>query len=395
MSVDAEQKMLEMMQAKKIFLEKYRRAKQLFSELVKNQKRLFNRDARGKKDDEAADKINVKESIHAINDIMEMLFETDRLILNSMKDYFSIDDYLFQHSFGVCYIGTVVLKRFNEIFSQYINNMLIAKFIESLKHPREEENLPFFYYPPEAVRTISMGYLMHDMGKIMNPDSLLNKKSGLNRQELREMQKHARGYGTLFLKMNGIYDVYVENIIKYHHAAIYVNEKKSYPVYQSPSDLPPYVKICKLADIYSAMTLKRSYGEAVNPTKVVNTIYQEYSGRNPILQLILYSFVKEIGTCPEGSILTLINGQSVYVINSQGPEVIIFTDEAGQTIEKADKIINLSSPSSKTQNLVIDTHQLPKTPVEMFNRLPGYLKEFHSESIYIPRLNPQQNMKEI
>lgn len=63
--------------------------------------------------------------------------------------------------------------------------------------------------------------------------------------------------------------------------------KKAYPVYQSPSDLPPYVKICKLADIYSAMTLKRSYGEAVNPTKVVNTIYQDYSGRNPILQLIL------------------------------------------------------------------------------------------------------------
>lgn len=381
MSVDAEQKMLEMMREKKIFLEKYKQAKKLFSDLVKSQKRLFNRDSREKKDDGVSDKINVKESVHAINDIMEMLFETDRLILNSMKDYFSTDDYFFQHSFGVCYIGTIVLKRFNEIFSQYINNMLIAKFKDSLKHHREEEMVPFFYYPHEAVRTISMGYLMHDMGKIMIPDSLLNKKSVLNRKELKEIQKHAGGYGTLFLKINGIYDVYIENIIKYHHAAIYFNEKKAYPVYQSPSDLPPYVKICKLADIYSAMTLKRSYGEAVNPTKVVNTIYQDYSGRNPILQLILYSFVKEIGTCPEGSILTLINGQSVYVINSQGPEVIIFTDEAGRTIEKADKIINLSSPISKSQNLVIDSEQLPKTPVEMFNRLPEYLKEFHSESL--------------
>ena len=179
--------------------------------------------------------------------------------------------------------------------------------------------------------------------------------------------------------MNGIYDVYVENIIKYHHAAIYLNEKKTYPVYRPPSDLPPYIKICKLADIYSAMTLKRSYSEAVNPTKVVNTIFREYSGRDPILQLILYSFVKELGTCPEGSILTLKNGQSVYVINSQGPEIIIFTDQAGNTIEKADKIINLSSPSSKSQNLVIDGQHLPKTPVEMFDRLPGYLKEFHSE----------------
>lgn len=379
MSIDVEQKMHEMKEAKKVFLKKYQQARQLFSDLVASQKRLFNRDSRQKKDDEDPDLINVKESISAIEEIMEMLSETDRLILNSTKDYFSTDGYLFQHSLGVCYIGTSVLKRFNELFSQYIKNMLTARFKENLKQCKEEDILPFFYYPPEAVRTISMGYLMHDMGKIMIPDSLLNKKSGLNKDEIKEMQKHAGRYGTLFLKMNGIYDVYVENIIKYHHAAIYRNEKKSYPVYQSSSDLPPYVKICKLADIYSAMTLKRSYGEAVNPTKVVNTIFRDYSGRDPILQLILYSFVKEIGTCPEGSILTLKNGQSVYVINSQGPQVIIFTDEAGHTIEKAGKIIDLSTPNSKNLNLFIDDQHLPKTPIEIFNRLPEYIRTFHAE----------------
>ena len=379
MSVDVEQKMLEMMQAKKIFLEKYKRAKQLFNDLVKSQKRLLEQAPRKKENDETPNKMNVKESIHSINEIRQILFGTDRLILNSMKDYFSTDNYLFQHSFGVCYIGTIVLNRFNELFSKYIDNMLTAKFKENLEHYRQDEMAPFFYYPPEAVRTISMGYLIHDIGKLMIPDSILNKKSELSRQELMEMQKHVGEYGTSFLKMNGIYDVYVENIIKYHHAAIYLNEKKTYPVYRSPSDLPPYIKICKLADIYSAMTLKRSYSEAVNPTKVVNTIFREYSGRDPILQLILYSFVKELGTCPEGSILTLKNGQSVYVINSQGPEIIIFTDQAGNTIEKADKIINLSSPSSKSQNLVIDGQHLPRTPVEMFDRLPRYLKEFHSE----------------
>jgi len=379
MSVDIQQKMLEMMQSKKNFLKKYKRAKQLFNDMVKNQKQLLKEISPEKKDDEAAGKIDVRESIHAINEIRKIFFETDRLILNSMKDYFSTDDYLFQHSFGVCYIGTIVLNRFNELFSQYINNMVTAKFKGNLEHYRQDEMAPFFYYPPEAVHTISMGYLIHDIGKLMIPESLLNKKSELSRQELKEMQKHVGEYGTSFLKMNGIYDVYVKNIIKYHHAAIYLNEKKTYPVYQSPSDLPPYVKICKLADIYSAMTLKRSYSEAVNPTKVVNTIFREYSGRDPILQLILYSFVKELGTCPEGSILTLKNGQSVYVINSQGPEIIIFTDQAGHTIEKTDKIINLSSPDSKSQNLFIDTQHLPKTPIEMFDRLPGYLKEFHSK----------------
>jgi len=49
MSVDVEQKMLEMTQAKKNFLKKYKRARQLFSDLVKSQKRLFNIDSPEKK----------------------------------------------------------------------------------------------------------------------------------------------------------------------------------------------------------------------------------------------------------------------------------------------------------------------------------------------------------
>ncbi|WP_321495152.1 HD domain-containing protein [uncultured Desulfobacter sp.] len=379
MSVDAEQKMLGMMASKKIFLKKYNRAKQLFCELVDRQSRLLVENSQKKEGNDTPDKIDVKESINFLNEIMDMLLETDPLILNSIKDYFSINDYLFQHSLGVCYIGSIVLQRFNKLFSQHINNMLITQFKETLKHRQADEMAQFYYYPPEAVRTISLGYLLHDMGKIKIPPSLLNKKSELTAKDLKEVQKHAGEYGAAFLTLNGIHDVYVENIVKYHHAAIYLNEKNSYPDYESPSDLPPYVKICKVADKYSAMTLKRSYGEAVNPTKVVNTIFKEYSGRDPVLQLILYSFVKEVGTCPAGSILTLKNGQSVYVVNSRGPEVIIFTDPDGKTSETTGQIVNLSSPESKRQNLIIDGQHLPKTPVEMFNRLPAYLQEFHLE----------------
>nr|WP_320017003.1 hypothetical protein [uncultured Desulfobacter sp.] len=126
MSVDVEQKMLEMIQAKRIFRKKYKRAKQLFNDLVKSQKRGLEGTCREKEEDLLPDKINVKKSIHSLNEIRKILFETDRLILNSIKDYFSTDDYLFQHSFGVCYIGTIVLKRFNEFFSQYINNTEVS-----------------------------------------------------------------------------------------------------------------------------------------------------------------------------------------------------------------------------------------------------------------------------
>ncbi len=200
MSVDVEQKLLEMMQAKKIFRKKYKRAKQLFNDLVKSQKRLLEGASWKKEDGEAPGKINVKKSIHSINEIRKIFFETDRLILNSIKNFFSTDDYFFQHSFGVCYIGTIVLNRFNELFSRYINNMLTAKFKGNLEHYQQDEMMPFFYYPPEAVRTISMGYLIHDIGKIMIPDSLLNKKKRIEPAGAQRNAKTCRGIWNVFFE---------------------------------------------------------------------------------------------------------------------------------------------------------------------------------------------------
>jgi CHASE3 domain sensor protein len=49
MSVDVQQKMLEMMQSKKNFLKKYKRAKQLFNDMVKKQKQLLKGTSREKK----------------------------------------------------------------------------------------------------------------------------------------------------------------------------------------------------------------------------------------------------------------------------------------------------------------------------------------------------------
>jgi len=59
-SVDVEQKMLEMMQAKKIFLKKYKRAKQLFNDLVKSQKQLLEQAPRKKENDETPNTIALR-----------------------------------------------------------------------------------------------------------------------------------------------------------------------------------------------------------------------------------------------------------------------------------------------------------------------------------------------
>ena len=371
MQRNIEERLHEIMDAKKEFHKKYLSAKNEFKELVEEQELILK-----SKDNTGLKNVNLKKNIRKIKKIVDIVHDTEPLLMNSLKSFLSSEDYLFHHSLNVCYIGTAILKRFNTIFSSNINKMLNESFSGTLKDAGPGNDM-FKYYSKIAIDAISMGYFIHDLGKLMLPESLLDKKKSLNREELREIQKHSYEYGVECLNRNGILNTYIENIVKFHHAALYTGEKRSYPEQENISEIPPYVKICKIADQYSAMTMKRSYGEAMNPIKAVNTIFRQYSGKSPILQLILYSFVQEAGVHPVGSILILSNRQLAYVINNDGPEVLIFTDSNGNTIEKPGELINLSCKSNADLNLGIDTTKLPQTPIELFDSLPKYLKEFH------------------
>lgn len=386
--ISIEQKIIEIMDARNIFIEQYLSAKEQFDALFLQQSELI---AAGNqmvddsispdlKDGNVYEKITInnKDNIRKLIATIKIILKTDPLILNSTKNLNSCDDHLFQHSINVCHVGTIVLKLFNDLFSNNINRMLNKRFYGEFKENQCYQE-SFRYYQQEAIDTISIGYLIHDLGKVLLPQSLLNKKRDLTSDEFNELKKHSFEYGKKLLHINNVRNVYIENIVQYHHAPIYENEQKSYPNDKSPYEIPPYVKICKLADIYSAMTSKRSYGNAINPIRAVNTIFRNYSGKDPMLQFILYAFMKEIGIYPVGSVLTLKNRQMAYVINNIGPEVIIFNDSsnADNTIKTPDRVINLSHKKHRNITLLIDSELLPRTPDEVFDKMPGYLKEFH------------------
>jgi len=377
-----EEKIFQLMHARKIFTQQYLSAREEFSRLLSQQSELIPDDHNksGTKDEGVSEKIKItsKDNIRKLSATIKLILETDPLILNSTKNFKTPDDYLFQHSINVCYVGTMVLRSFNTLFSNNINRMLNQRFYGEF-NSNQENSESFLYYQKEAIDTISMGYLIHDIGKLMLPNTLLNKRIDLTAQEFEEIKRHSFDYGMQLLIRNDVRNIYVENIVQYHHAPIYSDEKKSYPNNKTPNEIPPYVKICKLADIYSAMTSKRAYGEAINPVRAVNTIFRNYSGKDPMLQFILYSFMRELGIYPVGSIFKLKNGQLAYVINSSGPEVIIFNDitSLDKKVDMPDRVLNLSREVYKSVNLSIDSSQLPKTPNEMFEKVPNYLKEFH------------------
>jgi len=139
------------------------------------------------------------------------------------------------------------------------------------------------------------------------------------------------------------------------------------------TQIPLYVRICKLADIYDAMTSKRFHKEAISPISVVTQLFRTYAKKDKMLQYILHSFVKSIGIYPPGSILFLRNGQMAYVLDSKGPFVVPFTDEQGKTLSsKPDPFIISASESDPAR--LIDNRRSLKTSKDVYTILPSYIK---------------------
>ena len=268
------------------------------------------------------------------------------------REIFSYDDYLYNHSINVCTIGTPVLKRFIEKFGK-------------------QEN---FYYP-EKIKDISIGYFMHDAGKVLLPEEILNKKGPLTDEEFETVKTHSFELGLQVFEKNKVNDPLILDSVRCHHAAMFDDEPRCYPTDVVPGEVPPYVKICKLADIYDAMTSKRCYKDASNPIEVVTDLFNRYVKKNQSLKNVLHAFISVIGIYPPGSIVFLNNGQWAYLLDSRGPVVVPFTDQRGEALKQQTDPVDLSNQNSGSPEIKID-HKRPLTsPAEVYNKMPETIRK--------------------
>ncbi len=111
-------------------------------------------------------------------------------------------------------------------------------------------------YTPEGVKRIRAAALLHDIGKLSIPDSILTKHGGLTDDEW-EIIKHHPEMGVGILKyivgLRGCVDA-----VLYHHEHY---DGTGYPRGLKGKDIPLDARIMSIADSYDAMTSERSYKE--------------------------------------------------------------------------------------------------------------------------------------
>ena len=310
-----------------------------------------------------------------VSEIVHFLTRNDTAFSYLTKEIFTYDDYLYNHSVNVCTIGTAVLNRFNDQFGEAVNKLLSGFSIDPTMIQLNPVTESFVNYLPEDLQAMSVGYFIHDVGKVMIPDEILNKPGKLTPAEFEIVKGHSYLKGEEILAENQLTHPTITNIVKYHHAPLYAEESNCYPDDKLCVEIPAYVKVAKLVDMYDAMTSKRCYKEAFNPVGVVTELFRQYANKDQMLQFILHAFVKTVGIFPPSSIVSLRNGQMCYVLTTEGPLVIPITDTHGNTLNEKPDPIDLSSNNGDQPDLEIDRRKPLQTPIEVYDYLPAYLKE--------------------
>ena len=109
----------------------------------------------------------------------------------------------------------------------------------------------------EQERTYLSG-LVHDIGKIGLPATLLNKEGRLTLEEFREMERHSEIGERILSKVDAYSDISI--IVRHHHERM---DGEGYPDKIRGDDIPLISRIIAVADAYNAMTSDRPYRSAM------------------------------------------------------------------------------------------------------------------------------------
>lgn len=144
--------------------------------------------------------------------------------------------------------------------------------------------------PGDDLLALYRGGYLHDIGKVAVPDAILFKRGILNEEEWGVMRSHTWKGEQICRPMRSLNPVLP--IIRNHHERW---DGTGYPDGLAGEAIPLLARILQLADIYDALTSRRSYKSAYTPEEAVAMIEKEaeMGWRDPELVSVFCEMVRE------------------------------------------------------------------------------------------------------
>ena len=189
---------------------------------------------------------------------------------------------------------------------------------------------------------VGIGGMLHDIGKTMVPDRILNKPGDLTQDEFITMQMHVVYGQNILSDTPGISQTSFDVVAQHHERY----DGSGYPLKLKGSEMSIFGQMASIVDVYDAITSNRCYRKAMDPTVALRKMF-EWSKFHFDPQLI-QAFVRTIGIYPVGTLVMLESSRIAVVIDQQGRDLTrplvraIFDAKKGCHITPKD--IDLSLP---------------------------------------------------
>ena len=262
--------------SKSTIIVEMKKAKALFNESKALQTKIFSDALQGKV-------LNLAPVVEVTNKTIDAIFENPNA-LASVINIRNKDEYLLEHSVSVSVLMTI--------------------FARFLKIPRA------------IVEQLSVGAFLHDVGKIMIPETILNKPGKLTDDEFTVIKSHVNHSINIIKNTPKISNISLE-VATLHHEKL---DGNGYPFKVKGTDISKYGRMIAICDIFDALIANRSYKKGFSHPKAFG-ILRNLAVKNHLDGRLVDSFIKCMGVYPVGSLVELSSNKLAIVeaVNEQNP----------------------------------------------------------------------------
>ncbi len=194
---------------------------------------------------------------------------------------------------------------------------------------------------PHDLDVLTLAGLLHDIGKLLIPEEILNKPGSLTDEEFAKIKEHPkRGYEIVKNQPN--LDPRIKKTVLMHHERC---DGSGYPTGLTEDFIDNFAMVVAIADVYDAMTAARSYRSPLCPFQVISKF--ETEGFQKYYTKYILTFLSHIASAYQNNRVLLSDGRSCNIVmlnqHALSRPIVQFDDNSCLDLSSSDKSLYIQA----------------------------------------------------